>query len=228
MKALTIKIMLIAALSIIFVTCKKEVNQEYLQFKVVDSYSNLPIANAQVQLYKVWKHPVKLANNAKEEVWFPDYGRKQSHEIQTANTDENGKVRFKQTQKNYLYIIPSALADGYQIIAFDTLYKLSKNKDHIYSLSLQPKVKTSFVFKSQKMGFERDSVIFSSCDKVKVMHGANINDRLEVYTSNYNEPYSKVWYSANIFRGGKKETLCSYVIVKPQEKNEFNIDIDID
>jgi hypothetical protein len=230
MKALTSKIILIIAFSIFIVTCKKAVYPDLLQLIVVDKYTNQPIANAQVQIYKVRKHPFKIGNNAKDDAWFPDYGRKEIEEIQTAVTDENGKVSFKQAHKNYQYIIPAAFADGYQIIGLDTLNKLSKYeaKDGVYKLALQPKIKTMFIFKSQKKGFEKDSVLFSCCDKVKVMRGAHINDRLEVYTSNYNEPYVKVWYGGTIYRGGKKVTLCHYVIAYPNANNEFNIDIDID
>jgi len=209
--------------------CKKEVYPEDLHFLVIDSFTRNPIPNATVQLVKVWKHPSKLANNAKDDAWFPKYGRKEVSEIQTAITDENGKVSFTQAHKNYMYIVPGVVADGYQMVALDTLKKLNKKqiKDGVYTIALQAKIKTTFIFKSHFSGFESDSVVFSSCDKVKVMHGANIDDRLEVYISNYNEPSVKVWYGGTVYRAGKKETLCHYVVAIPNAKNEFLIDIDL-
>lgn len=208
--------------------CKKEVYPEELHFLVVDSFTRNPIPNATVQLVKVWRHPVKMGNNAKDDAWFPKYGRKHINEIQTAVTDENGKVSFMQEHKNYLYILPGAMADGYQIADLDTLKKIKKHsKDAVYTIALQPKIKTTFIFKSHSIGNEKDSIVFSSCDKIKVMKGANIDDRLEVYISNFNEPSVKVWYGGTVYRAGKKETLCDYVVAKPNAKNEFNIDIDL-
>lgn len=229
MKNLIIKAILFAILASGMVACKKEVYPDELHFIVIDSFTRVPIPNATVQLVKTWQHSAKVGNNAKEDAWFPKYGRKHMEEIQTGVTDENGKVTFTQAHKNYLYIIPGAMADGYQLPKLDTLGKQSKKKviNGVYTIVMQPKIKTTFVFKSHEIGLANDSVVFSSCDKIKVMKGAQIDDRVEVYTSNYNETYSKIWYGGTVYRGGKKQTLCDYVIAYPNKNNEFVIDIDL-
>jgi hypothetical protein len=229
MKTLIYKLTILMGLMVVFAACKKEVYPEELNFKVIDSFTRKPIPNATVQLVKIWRHPIKIGNNAKDGDWFPEYGRKHMQEIQIGLTDKNGKVSFNQDHKNYLYIIPGATADGYQGKSLDTLSKFDKKKADgvVYTLEMDAKVKTTFVFKSNMTGFNSDSVVFSSCDSVKVMRGAIINDKLVVYSSNYTEPYSKVWYTANIFRRGKKVTRCHYVISHPNVDNVIPISIDI-
>ena len=92
MKTLIIKTLLFAILLAGFAACKKEGYPDQLDFVVIDSFTREPIPNAKVHLYKVWQHPTKMANNAKDGAWFPDYGRKHMEEMQTGTTDENGKV----------------------------------------------------------------------------------------------------------------------------------------
>jgi hypothetical protein len=229
MKTLIIKSIVFIMLLASFAACKKEVYPEELHFIVIDSYTRKPIPNATVQLLKVWQHPLKLGNNAKDGAWFPDYGRKHMQETQTGITDKEGKVSFTQDHKKYLYIIPGASADGFQLPKLDTLDKFSKKKadGSVYTIEMQAKVKTTFVFKSNMSGFDTDSVVFSSCDSLKVMRGAYMDDQLVVYTSNSIDPYSKVWYTANIYRRGKKVTRCHYVISHPNSDNVFPINIDI-
>ena len=229
MKSFMLKSLLYILLLVNFTACKKEVYPEELQFLVIDSYTKKPVPNAMVQLIKVWQHPVKMGNNAKPGAWFPDYGRKHMQEMQTGFTDEYGKVSFTQDHKKYLYIIPGVEADGYQLPALDTLDKFKKkNADgNVYTIPLQAMIKTTFIFKSNKAGFSNDSVVFSSCDKVKVMRGATIDDRLEVLSFNTTDPYAKIWYGGTIVRNGKKQTLCHYVISRPNANNVFTINIDI-
>ncbi len=229
MKTLIIKSLVFIMLLASFAACKKEVYPEELHFKVIDIYTRKPIPNATVQLLKVWQHPVKVGNNAKNGAWFPDYGRKHMQEMQTGITDNEGKVSFTQEHKKYLYILPGASAEGFQLAQLDTLDKFSKKKadGSVYTIEMQAKVKTTFVFKSNMSGFETDSVVFSSCGSLKVMHGAYMEDQLVVYTSNSIDPYSKVWYTASIYRRGKKVTLCHYVISHPNAENVFPINIDI-
>jgi hypothetical protein len=209
--------------------CKKEVYPEELHFKVIDSYTQKPIPNATVQLLKVWRHPVKVGNNAKDDAWFPEYGRKHMEEIQVGTTDQYGKVSFSQDHKNYLYIIPGAIANGYQSPLLDTLHKVSKKKDdsEVYLIEMKVKIKTTFLFKSYTTGFNTDSVVFASSEHLKVMHGANIDDTIEIYTANSTDPYSKVWYTVDIYRNGKKQTICHYVKSYPNAENVFPINIDI-
>lgn len=229
MKTHIIQSILFIMLSGCFTACKKEVYPEQLQFLVIDAYTKKPVPNATVELTKVWQHPVKWANNAGSDAWFPDFGRKHMQELQTGITDKNGNVSFTQDHKKYLYIIPAVIADGYQLPKLDTLDKFKKKNanGNIYTIPLQALIKTTFVFKSSIAGFNSDSVIFSVGDKVKVMHGANINDYLEIQTLNASELYTKIWYGGSIKRRGKKQTLCDYVISKPNANNVFTINIDI-
>lgn len=229
MKTLIIKTFLFAILLAGFAACKKGGYPDQLDFVVIDSFTREPIPNAKVHLYKVWQHPTKMANNAKDGAWFPDYGRKHMEEMQTGTTDENGKVSLTQDHKKYLYILPGSSAVGYQMPRLDTLRKIEKRKadGSVYTIVMQPLIKSTFIFKSHFTGLDNDSIVFSSCDKVKVMRGASIDDRLVVYSTNGTENYVKLWYSGTIYRGGKKVTLCNYVIAHPNAKNEFSIDIDI-
>ncbi len=229
MKNICIKLVLMTALISCFAACKREDYPDQLHFLVIDTYSRKPIPNATLNLYKVWQHPVKVGNNAKDGAWFPDYGRKHITETQIGVTDENGKLSLTQDHKKYLYILPAVSADGYQSPSLDTLGKMKRkgNQATVYEITMQPLIKTTFILKSHESGLPNDSVVFSSCDKVKVMRGANIDDRLEVLTSNNSDPYSKVWYGGTIYRNGKKVTLCHYVVSQPNAKNEFAIDIDL-
>lgn len=208
--------------------CKKTEYPQTLEFVVIDSFSRLPIRNASVELIKVWRDPVKIGDNSTEGDWFPEYGRKLHTEIQSGKTNEQGKLIVEQKDRNYLYIIPGVVAEGYQMKRLDTLFKPHKNSgdSYTYTLVLQPKIRTSFILKSHTQGMEHDSVVFTSCDAVKVLHGAQMNDRLEVMSSNYSEAYCKVWYAANIYRNGEHKILCSSVISYPNKKNEFEINID--
>jgi hypothetical protein len=229
MKTFIIKSILFLLLLAGFTACKKEVYPEQLQFLVIDSYTKKPIENATVELIKVWQHPVKLANNASSDAWFPEYGRKHMQELQTGITDENGKVSFTQEHKKYLYIIPGVIAEGYQLPKLDTLDKFKKKNanGNIYTIPLQALIKTTFIFKSNIAGFISDSVVFSAGDKVKVMRGANINDQMEVLSLNTGDLNTKIWYAGTIHRRGKKQTLCDYVISQPNANNVFTINIDI-
>jgi hypothetical protein len=229
MKKLIIKPIVFIMLLASFAACKKEVYPDELHFLVIDSYTRKPIPNATVQLLKVWQHPVKVGNNAKDGDWFPDYGRKHMQEMQEGKTDKNGKLSLTQDHKKYLYIIPGAMAEGYQLPDLDTLSKFSKKAadGSVYTIEMQAKIKTTFVFKTNMTGYSSDSVVFSSCDSLKVMRGAYMDDKLEVYTSNFIDPYSKVWYTVNIYRRGKKVTKCHYVYSYPNAYNVFPINIDI-
>jgi hypothetical protein len=208
--------------------CKKEVYPEELKLLVVNSFTQKPIPNAQVTLYKVWRHPIKIADNAKRNAWFPDYGRKHMQEIQTGTTNKSGLVSFSQDHKKYLYVIPAVNADGYQSMSFDTLNKLdkSKAKDAIYTLAIRPMVKTTFIFKSRFPGLDNDSIVFSADGQKKVMRGAYIDDKLDIYSSNSIDPYVKVWYAGTLYKGGKKKVFCSYVSSFPNVVNEFPINVD--
>jgi hypothetical protein len=83
--------------------------------------------------------------------------------------------------------------------------KKRKSDGSVYTIVMQPLIKSTFIFKSH----------------------ASIDDRLVVYSKNGTENYVKLWYAGTIYRGGKKVTLCNYVIAHPNAKNEFSIDIDI-
>jgi hypothetical protein len=230
MKQTLIKIIFFAIILAGFAACKKEVYPEELHFIVIDSFTRKPIANAAVYLSKTWQNPRKIGNNAQAGDWFPEYGRKHMIETQTGNTNNEGKISFSQDHKKYLYIIPSAIAEGYQMPVLDTLRKFRKKNanDAVYEIVMQPMVKTTFIFKSQTVGVETDSLLFSSCDKVKVMRGAQIDDSLVVYTRNYiGELNTNVWYGGNISRNGKKQTLCSYVVSQVNKNNAFRINIDL-
>jgi hypothetical protein len=230
MKTTIIKLIMFAFILSVFSACKKEVYPEELKFLVVDSLTKKPIPNATIQLIKVWRHPIKIGDNSQSGDWFPSYGRKQIQEIQSGTTDSKGRLTLTQEHKKYLSIVPGAMAEGYQMHRLDTLETFSKEKakQAVYRIALMPLIKTSFIFKSHVPGFETDSVVFSSSNKVKVMRGAMINDRLEVYTSNNIYPYSKVWYAGTIYRNGKKLSICNYVVAYPQDNNEFDINIDIE
>jgi len=229
MKKLIIKSVLFAVIAAGFVTCKKEVYPEELQFLVIDSFTRKPIANATIQLIKVWRHPVKIGDNAKRDTWFPDYGRKHMIEMQSGITGSKGKLTLPQEHKKYLYILPGVSAEGYQMPSLDTLKEFKKDRANgaIYKFVMTPLIKTTFIFKSHKVGNASDSVVFSSSNKVKVMHGAQIDDRLEVYNSNSIDPYAKVWYGGTIYRNGSKRAICHYVVSYPNNTNEFVINIDL-
>jgi len=212
----------------IFGSCKKEVYPDELQFLVVDSFSRKPISNATINLYKVWQHPTKMGNNAQDGDWFPEYGRKHMSENQTGHTDENGFAKFDQAHKKYLYVIPGVVAEGYQMPVLDTLKKLSKKEaNKSYTIALVPMIKTSFILKSHVPGNESDSVVFSSCDKLKVVFGKNINARLDVYTSSYEDNFSNVWYTASVYRKGEKNVLCGSVKSYLNRVNEHEINVDL-
>lgn len=229
MKTIRIKSCFIVLLMLGFTACKKEVYPEELQFLVVDTYSKKPIANAKVQLFKVWRHAYKIGNNAKKDAWFADYGRKEIYENQVGFTDKNGKVNFTQEHRKYLCIVPGVFADGYQMNNPDTLDKFRKKNadDAVYTIEVAPKVKTTFIFKSITAGWDSDSVVFSSNEKKLVMKGAQIDNKLEVYTNQYADEKCMVWYGGTISRKGKKVTLCSYVYSYPNKNNEFVIDVDL-
>lgn len=228
MKNLIIKLFLASILLSSFGSCKKDVYPDELKFIVIDSFSRKPISNATINLYKIWQHPTKLANNAQDGDWFPEYGRKWIKENQKGVTDENGIAKFEQAHKKYLYVIPGISADGYQMPVLDTLKKFNKKEaNKVYTIALLPLIKTSFILKSHTPGYETDSVVFSSCDKLKVAYGKNINERLEVYTSSYTDNYSTIWYTALIYRNGKKSVLCSSVKSYRNRVNEFEINVDL-
>ena len=115
MKTLIIKSIVIIILLASFAACKKEVYPEEIQFLVIDSFTRKPIPNATINLVKVWQHPVKIGNNASDGDWFPEYGRKHMQELQKGITNKKGKVSFQQEHKKYLYILPGASAEGYQM-----------------------------------------------------------------------------------------------------------------
>jgi hypothetical protein len=229
MKKLIIKLIFALILMAAFGACKKEAYPEELQFIVIDSFTRKPISNATVYLYKVWRHPVKIGNHANEADWFPEYGRKHMTEYQEGNTNEDGIVTFSQNHKQYLYILPAVYAQGYQRPSLDTLSKMGskKIKGTYYTLALNSLIKTTFVIKSHTQGFEKDSVVFSSNDKVMVYHGKGIDEKFEVFTSNPYSPYSNVWYTASIYRNGKKGVLCNSVKSYPNQENTFEINVDL-
>lgn len=229
MKTVIAKIFLFTIILAAIGSCKKDVYPEQIQFLVIDSFSRQPISGATINLYKVWQHPIKIGDNSKKGDWFPEYGRKHMTETQVGFTDEYGRVTFKQEHKKYLYILPSAQAEGYQLSNIDTLAKISKKKvdNAVYTIAMRPMIKATFVLKSKMPGLDKDSVVFSSSGKEIIAHGKNIDERLEVLVSNSIEPYATIWYGGIIYRNGKKVTLCHYVVAYPNDTNVFNINIDI-
>lgn len=230
MKTLLIQFIIASILVVSFGACKKEVYPEELQFLVVDSFTRKPISNASVYLYKVWQHPVKIGDNSTEKDWFPEYGRKHMSEKQEGKTDENGKVTFSQEHKKYLYILPGFKAEGYQMTSFDTLQKFKKKNadDAYYTIALVPYIKTTFIIKSHVPGFDTDSVVFASSDKQAICHGKNIDGKLEVFSNSIaGDSSASVWYTASIFRNGKKSVLCNSVKSYFNKDNTFEINVDL-